>query len=142
MTQKITQDPMATKELYDYLTFFFTKEVNDEKHAKRIKQLARRTVTLSDVVVVVKALTEHQDNAIVQLMDKLQIQERVLKQLNATDEHFIKAQEEYLAALKEKEEALKARLEEAQKAQEEIEDGVLTEEKFDEAVEKLQKGEE
>ena len=107
---------MKTKELYDYLQFFFTKEVKDEKHAKRISMLAKRTMTLSDVVVVIKALTEHQDNAIIQLMDKLQVQERVLKQLNATDEHFTKAQEEYLEALKEREDAFKAQLEVAQQA--------------------------
>lgn len=116
MTQKFSQEPMKTKELYDYLQFFFTKEVEDEKHAKRIKMLARRTVTLSDVVVVVKALTEHQDNAIIQLMDKLQVQERVINQLGATDEHFIQAQEDYLAALKEREEAFKANLEVAAQA--------------------------
>lgn len=116
MTQKFSQEPMKTKELYDYLTFFFSKEVKDDKHAKRISMLAKRTVTLSDVVVIVKALTEHQDNAIVQLMDRVQIQERVLKQLNASDEHFIKAEEEYQAALKEREEAFKANLEVAQQA--------------------------
>ena len=49
-------------------------------------------------------------------MDKLQVQERVLRQLNATEEHFTQAQEEYLAALKEREEAFKANLEMAAQA--------------------------
>lgn len=124
MTQKFTQEPMKAKELHDYLTFFFSKEVKDEKHAKRLKLLAKRTVTLSDVVVIVKALTQHQDDAIIQLMDKLQIQERVIRKLQATDEHFIEAEQEYFAILKEREEALKAQLEamkEVEKSEDEAE---------------------
>lgn len=146
MTQRFSQDPLKTKELYDYLNFFLTKELEDEKHVKRIKMLAKRTVTLSDVVVVVSALTEHQTEAIAQLIDRLQVQERVLKKLEATEEMFVEANEEYETLIKEREEALKAQFESAKKALEKAEESIeygesLTEEKFDNFVDKLQNGE-
>lgn len=116
MARKSTQSPMTTEELHEYLSFFLSKEVKDEAHADRINKLARRTVTLSDVVVTISALTQHQTEAIAQLIDKLQVQERVIKKLEATEDMFLEAEAEYAAVLKEKTEAIKAQYEMASQA--------------------------
>jgi hypothetical protein len=82
--------------------------VADEKAAKRIKRLAKRTVTVTDVVAIVKGLTSHHDQFITQLMDKAQIQERVLVKLGATDEMIQEATKEYYEELNAKREELLA----------------------------------
>lgn len=113
------QDAISVEDLHEYLTFVLTNQVKDRKHAKELQRLSRRTVTLSDVVTILKALTQHQDDAIVQLMDKIQIQELVLLRLGATEEIFKEAKEEYADILKAQQEALKAQIEALKAMQEE-----------------------
>jgi len=109
MTKHVnSQDPIKTKDLQEVLTYAVTQEVADEKAAKRIKRLAKRTVTVTDVVAIVKGMTAHHDQFITQLMDKVQIQERVLIKLGATDETIQEATKEYYEELNAKREELLA----------------------------------
>lgn len=136
MAQFNTQEPISLNDLKAYLDFLVTQQVKDEKDFKRVNRTAKRTVTVSDVVILAKAITTQQDFAITQLIDKLQVQDRVLRKLGATDELIAEAEAEYDTVLKEREKAIKEAAELSAKAN----NDTLTEESFNEAV-KLVKGE-
>ncbi|QIW88716.1 hypothetical protein P59_119 [Bacillus phage P59] len=106
-----TQDPIKTKDLERFLKFAVSGHVENEKDVKHIKRIARTAVTATDVVVMFKALGQQQEQAITQLMDVVQIQDRVLAKLGATDELYKEAEAEYEAELA----AKRAELTEAQK---------------------------
>jgi hypothetical protein len=105
-----TQDPIKTKDLERFLKFAVSGHVENEKDVKHIKRTSRTTVTVNDVIVLFKALTQRQEQSITQLMDVVQIQDRVLAKLGATDELYAEAEAEYEAELA----AKRAELTEAQ----------------------------
>lgn len=113
MAQFNTQEPISLTDLKAYLDFLITQQVADEKAFKRVNRTAKRTVTVSDVVILAKAITTQQDFAITQLIDKLQVQDRVLRKLGATEELISEAEAEYNEALKEREKAIKEAAERA-----------------------------
>lgn len=106
-----SQDPISKEDLHTFLTYVLSHQVKDQKHAKELRRLSRRTTTLSDVVVVFQTLMKQQDRMITQLMDAIQIQQRVLEKLGASDDMFKEAQDEYNEELKEMQEKLKATIE-------------------------------
>lgn len=114
-----SQEPISTEELKVYFDYLITGQVKDEKHAKDINRLARRTTTVSDVTLLFKVMTAHQSNTITQLMDAIQIQNRILQKLGATDEMFDAAQEDYNQVIAEAQKELMAKAEELAPKEEE-----------------------
>lgn len=86
---------MSKEDLYKYLTFVLTQNVKDEKEAKELRRLSRRVVTMSDVTVLFETLSREQERMVTQVMGAVQVQQRVLEKLGATDEMFKEAQDEY-----------------------------------------------
>ncbi|WCS69739.1 hypothetical protein Goe25_01110 [Bacillus phage vB_BsuM-Goe25] len=95
MSQIKNQDPLSAQDLQTYLNFLLTQNVESEKHAKQINRLARRTTTLSDVVVLFNQLVQHQEAKISLLIDQVRVQENILRKLGATEEVIAEAREEY-----------------------------------------------
>jgi hypothetical protein len=108
-----TQDPIKTKDLERFLKFAVSGHVENEKDVKLLKRTSRTTVTANDVIVMFNALNQRHDQAITQLMDVVQIQDRVLEKLGATDEIYKQAEAEY-------EEELAAKRAELTEAQEKL----------------------
>lgn len=127
MSNKVkNQDPISSNDMKVYLNYVLTNHVESSKHAKDLKRLSRRTTTLSDVTVLFRVLTKHQEKLTTQLMDAVQIQQRVLERLGATDEMFNEAQSEYEKEIEEMREQIKAQFEdeeEAESTEEATEDG-------------------
>jgi endonuclease III len=117
-----TQDAIKSTDLQEALTYAVTEQVADEKSAKRIKRVAKQTTNVTDVVAIVKAMTSHQDQYITQLIDKVQIHERVLTKLGATPEMIQEATKEYYGELQAKREELLAAQEQLQEVEEATED--------------------
>lgn len=99
--QTKNQAPISKQDMHTYLNYLLSGEVKDEKHAKELNRLSRRKVTLSDATVLTRVMMSQQDNTITQLMDAIQIQNKVLEKLGATEEMFNEAQEEYNAMIAE-----------------------------------------
>lgn len=104
------QDPISKEDLFAYMTYVLTGEVKDEKHAKKLRRLARRTTTLSDVTTVFKILSQQHQRLIMSLIDANQIHRIVLEQLGATNEMFENATDEYNKTIKEAEAKLKEQM--------------------------------
>lgn len=94
-----TTKTMSKEDLQTYLTYVLTNEVKDEKHAKELSRLSKRTVTLSDVTVLFKVLNNTTQQQLTQMMDVIQIQNRILDLLGATEEMFTQAEDEYTEQL-------------------------------------------
>jgi len=112
-----TQEPVKAKDLRDAVNYAITQQLADENSAKRIKRIAKQTVTVADVIAIVGQMTGQYGQVIMQLQDRTQIQEFVLLEMGATEETFMKAKEKYEAALqkhREEIEAARKQLEEAQ----------------------------
>jgi hypothetical protein len=90
-----TNKTMSKEDLQTYLNYVLTNEVKDEKHAKELSRLSKRTVTLSDVTVLFKVLNNTTQQQMTQMMDVIQIQNRILDLLGATEEMFTQAEDEY-----------------------------------------------
>jgi hypothetical protein len=90
-----TNKTMSKEDLQTYLNYVLTNEVKDEKHAKELSRLSKRTVTLSDVTVLFKVLNNATQQQMTQMMDVIQIQNRILDLLGATEEMFTQAEDEY-----------------------------------------------
>jgi hypothetical protein len=116
------QDPISQEDMSTYLNYLLTGEVKDDKHAKDLRKLSRRTVTLSDVTVLVKVMMQHQDKTITQLMDAVQIQSRVLEKLGATDEIFEAAQKDYNKVIADMQKELEAKQKEVEEAVAKVEE--------------------
>ncbi|QQO40574.1 hypothetical protein 000TH008_146 [Bacillus phage 000TH008] len=101
MTNIKSQDPISMEDLQDYFRFVVHKDVKDEKHAKKIKRISRRVITMSDATMLYKALDQYQENLIGLLMETISVQESVLRKLGATDDMFKEAAEEYTKAVEE-----------------------------------------
>lgn len=118
MNNKVkNQDPISSNDMKTYLNYVLTNHVESSKHAKDLKRLSRRTTTLSDVTVLFRVLTKHQEKLTTQLMDAVQIQQRVLERLGATDEMFNEAQSEYEKEIEEMREQIKAQFENKEEAE-------------------------
>jgi len=104
------QDLMSTHDLKTYLDYAVSGQVESDKHAKELNRLARRTMTMSDTVVVVRALTQQQEQTITSLIDTLQVHKRVLEKLGATEEMFSEARQEYKELINEKTKELKEQM--------------------------------
>ena len=90
-----TNKSMSKEDLQTYMNYVLTNEVKDEKHAKELKRLANRTITLSDATIVAKVLNNATQQQLTQIMDVVQIQNRILDLLGATEEMFTQAETEY-----------------------------------------------
>lgn len=113
------QDSISQEDMETYLTYLLTGNVEDENHAKELRRLSRRTVNVSDVTVLLKAMTHKQDKSITQVMEALQIQQNVLEELGANDEMFKKAEERYTKDVEE----LRKQVEEYNKKKQEKTEG-------------------
>lgn len=116
MTNNKSQEPISAQDLNVYFNYLITQHVDNEKHAKQINRLSRRTTTLSDVAVVFNKLVDHQERKITQLMEVVRKQEKVLKKLGATAEMFAEVDKEYEEELNK----LRKMFEEAQKGNAEV----------------------
>lgn len=121
MSRPKNQDPISLQDLQKYLTYVLTNQVENTKHAKELRRLSRRTTTLSDVTVLVKTMNRQQEQRILQLMDTVQIQHRVLERMGATEEMFDEARTEYETDIKELQEQLGSQLETEEEANSEEE---------------------
>lgn len=95
MTNIKSQEPISAQDLNVYFNYLITQHVENEKHAKQINRLSRRTTTLSDVAVVFNKLVDNQERKITQLMEVVRKQEKMLKKLGATAEMFAEVDKEY-----------------------------------------------
>lgn len=116
MTNNKSQEPISAQDLNVYFNYLITQHVENEKHAKQINRLSRRTTTLSDVAVVFNKLVDNQERKITQLMEVVRKQEKVLKKLGATAEMFAEVDKEYEEELNK----LRKMFEEAQKGNAEV----------------------
>lgn len=107
MSKEVHQkDSMSKEELYKYMTYILTGEVKDEEHAKDLQRLARTVATMSDVTVVLRVLMQQQDKTLTQLMEAVQVQQRVIQKMGAPDSLFEEAQNEYDAEIEKMREEL------------------------------------
>jgi hypothetical protein len=109
-----TQDPIKTKDLERFLKFAVAGSVENDKDVKLLKRTSRTTVTVNDVIVLFNALSQRHEQSITQLMDVVQIQDRVLAKLGATEELYAAAEAEYEKELADKRAELQAAQEKLQ----------------------------
>ncbi|AMQ66631.1 hypothetical protein BH753_gp149 [Bacillus phage Shbh1] len=124
-TKVKNQDPISAEDLQEFGTYLITRQLRDEKHAKDIRRLSRRTTTLSDVAVVCEYLMNKHEQITTTMMEVIQVQQKVLEKLGATDEMFRQAKEEYnqiiqdvAKSIEQEKEALAKKLEEEKKKSE------------------------
>lgn len=96
-----SQDPISVEDLQKFLDYVITKQVHDEKHAKELRRLARRTTTLSDVIVLYEGVSNTMQSMITQIMEAVRVQQGVLERLGATPEMFEESRIEYQKQLEE-----------------------------------------
>lgn len=116
MTNQQTNEPISKEDLQAYLKYVLTGQVETDLQAKRLRRLSRRVTTLSDVTIVAKVLLQQQGDMITQLMDAIQVQNRVLESLGATPDMFLAAEKDYNEVLAQTQEILQAQAAEAEKA--------------------------
>jgi hypothetical protein len=121
MSKKYTQDPVKQEDLHKFLEYVMTGQVQDEKHAKWLNKMSRRTVTLSDITVVAQVINDRNSQLLTSVMSMIQIQSAVLKKLGATDEMIAEAEKEYNESIAERRKAIAD-------AQKQLEEGVQEEE--------------
>lgn len=117
--KKPQQDPIQLEDLSTYLTYTATKTFKDLEHAQQIKDISRRTVTMADVTTVTRVLLKEHENIIENLIGIVQVQERVLLKIGATEETFKEAEKEYVTELEEVRKKLEKEQKEREKEQEE-----------------------
>ena len=102
---------LTEEEIFLYARHILTEEVLTEVEAERAEELHNEVTTLSNVVLMVKYMNRAQDRLNASFIDTLQIQQRVLEELGATSEMFVKAQEDYTKIIDTTQKELKAKLE-------------------------------
>lgn len=115
--KKTQQDPISLEELSTYLTYATTKKFKDVAHAQQIKDISRRTTTMADVTTVARVLLREHENIIENLIEIVQVQERVLLKIGATEDTFKEAEKEYKLEL----EKVRKQLEKEQQEKEKTE---------------------
>jgi len=118
MKKHFTQEPIKTEHLYDFLECVLNKQIKDEATKKRVKRLAKYTVTLQDVAVVVEAMMRTHQAMQEKVIDNQQVIQGVLMKLGATPEMFQEAEVEYNQQLEEFKKQFEAAKEELAKGQE------------------------
>lgn len=116
---KPTQDMMSKDDISEYLLYLLTRNIKGEEHTNRIRNLSRRTVNLGDVSVVVQTLMKEKSQSIEQITRIIQVQEKVLEKLGATDDMFKEAEDEYYADFEKFKEEYEKQVKEAQEKQKE-----------------------
>lgn len=111
---KPKQDPIDAKDLQKFFTYVLTNYVGSKEDAEKINELARRTVTLSDVVVAIKTITQQEQTHLEQVMEMVELQYRVLEKLGATKDMFSEARKDYDKALEDMEKKMKEEHESSQ----------------------------
>lgn len=110
-TTKKTQAPINQEDMGAYLTFLLSGQAKDEDHAKQINRVSRHITTAADVTIIARLLDMQLNQKITEVMDVIQIQNRVLQKLGATKEMFDESEQEYTEELN----AFKRELEERAK---------------------------
>lgn len=101
-------ESIKQEDLQAFMTYVVTGEVKDAEEGRKIKRLAKQQVNLADVTSVVNGLTRHYSQLITQLMEVVQVQDRVIRKV-APEGAFEAEQEEFEAEISRKrEEMLKA----------------------------------
>ncbi|QDP42890.1 hypothetical protein HWC53_gp199 [Bacillus phage vB_BmeM-Goe8] len=118
MKKHFTQEPIKAEHLYDFLECVLNKQIKDEATAKRVKRLAKYTVTLQDVAVVVEAMMRQHQAMQEKVIDNQQVIQGVLMKLGATPEMFQEAEVEYNQQLEEFKKQFEAAKEELAKGKE------------------------
>lgn len=86
---------LSEEDMLVFAKYVVTGEVESEVHAKKINNLSDRSASLSDVVILFKYLNNAQEKMNTGFIDMIQVQQRVLDKIGATDEMFQEAKEEY-----------------------------------------------
>lgn len=139
MTNKKTQNPIGQEEMAAYLNYLLSGQVQSEEHATQINKVAKHTTTVTDATIIAKLLDTQLNQKITEVMDVIQIHNRVLQKLGATPEMFAEAEDEYNEQLnqfqKELDEANKAQ---AEKGEVEAEVPEVSEEALEELKEEME----
>lgn len=113
-----------------YLNFLLSGQVESKEEAKLVNSTAKRPVTASEATVIAKIVLAALDQKLTQVMDVIQIQNKVLQKLEATDEMFAEAEKEYneqLAAMQKELEERSKTSQDTEEAEEELPEGEVTE---------------
>jgi len=116
------QQSLSPKDMSKVLQFLYTGKVNSEGEGRAVKHMLDSTVTLRDVVTIVKAFNAAQSHTMTIIMEQLQIQSKVLEQLGAKPEDFNKAAEELAAETKAMQEQLAKEEDETEQEEQEQEE--------------------
>lgn len=131
-TEKTTKQLKRAKKankaegLTAYLNFLLSGQLEDEEQAKLINETAKRTATLAEAAAIAKLLSVQMDQKLTQVMDVIQIQNKVLQKLEATDEMFAEAEKEYNEQIAAMQKELEERSKTTQET-EELPEGEVTE---------------
>lgn len=102
---------LTDEELATYVNFLFSGEITDAKHEEAIKKIHNKKATIGDATVLANYSVKKVEKVITQLMDKVTVQDIVLRELGATPEHYEKAIKEYEDGISSRMEELKEQLE-------------------------------
>lgn len=119
--QQQTADSLKPNELKRLVTVLLTGEASEDQQ-KQLQKTLRKVVNLSDVVTVVRAITNEDRMLLNRVLEILNIQKRVIEQLDPTGELRKSAEEEFKKEYAEAKEAGKKHAEEEEKAEDKTEE--------------------
>lgn len=114
--QKRAQKAHKNEGLTAYLNFLLSGQVENDKQMQLINETAKRTAKLSEVAAIAKIMSAQMNQNLVQVMDVVQIQHKVLQKLGATEDMFNEAEKEYNEQLAAVQKELEERSKKAQAA--------------------------
>jgi hypothetical protein len=117
---KKAQKQTKTDDFATYLNYVLTGQVESREHAAVVSRTSKRTATLADATILAKIMIGQMDQKMTQLMEVIQVQQKVLEKLGATDEMLQAAEDEYNAQVEEMRKQLEAQAEAAKEAKEEV----------------------
>ncbi|AHJ87234.1 hypothetical protein JBP901_gp154 [Bacillus phage JBP901] len=99
MTNEVNKPSLNEEELALYANYVLTGKLEKEEDAEKINELASRTATLGDVNILARFIAgqaaQQITSQLVQVMEKVQIQEIVLEKLGANGKIFKDAKVKY-----------------------------------------------
>lgn len=101
-----------TEDFAAYLNYVLTGQVESKEQAATISKVSKRTATLSDATILAKVMLAQMDQQMTQLMEVIQVQQKVMEKLGATEEMIQAAEDEYNAQVEEMRKTLEAQAEE------------------------------
>lgn len=98
---------ISEHDIRTWTEYVATGTVENEKHAKELVRLGKRSINLADATAIVDFMTRRNDGYISAIIERNAIIEKVLAKVGATENMFKEAQAEYEKELEQVQELIK-----------------------------------